>query len=68
MITADEGVRGGKHIPLKRNVDAALEQRDVATVIVVTRTGADVPMKPGRDIAYSRRPRPPRHRPANRRS
>jgi acetyl-CoA synthetase len=53
VITADEGVRGGKHIPLKRNVDAALAQRDVATVIVVTRTGGDVPMKPGRDISYS---------------
>jgi acetyl-CoA synthetase len=53
VITADEGVRGGKRIPLKRNVDTALEQRDVATVIVVTRTGADVPMKPGRDISYS---------------
>ena len=51
MITADEGVRGGKVIPLKRNVDAALEKRDVATVIVVTRTGADVPMKAGRDVA-----------------
>jgi acetyl-CoA synthetase len=53
VITADEGVRGGKTIPLKRNVDTALEQRDVPTVIVVTRTGADVPMKPGRDIRYS---------------
>jgi len=53
VITADEGVRGGKKIPLKRNVDTALDQRDVATVIVVTRTGADVPMKPGRDIRYS---------------
>jgi len=53
VITADEGVRGGKHIPLKRNVDAALEQRDVPTVIVVTRTGAAVPMKDGRDVAYS---------------
>ena len=53
VITADEGVRGGKVIPLKRNVDAALEQRDVATVIVVTRTGADVPMKEGRDVRYS---------------
>ena len=53
VITADEGVRGGKTIPLKRNVDTALEHRDVATVIVVTRTGADVPMKPGRDIRYS---------------
>ena len=53
VITADEGVRGGKVIPLKRNVDAALEHRDVATVIVVTRTGADVPMKEGRDVSYS---------------
>src|SRR5689334_17968147 len=43
VITADEGVRGGKRIPLKANVDTALEQRDVPTVIVVTRTGADVP-------------------------
>ena len=53
VITADEGVRGGKIIPLKRNVDAALEKRDVATVIVVTRTGADVPMNEGRDVRYS---------------
>src|SRR3954468_19146053 len=53
VITADEGVRGGKPIPLKRNVDTALEQRDVPTVIVVTRTGADVPMKDGRDISYA---------------
>ena len=53
VITADEGVRGGKVIPLKRNVDHALEHRDVATVIVVTRTGADVPMKEGRDVRYS---------------
>ncbi|MGZ2410677.1 acetyl-CoA synthetase [Sphingomonas sp. F9_3S_D5_B_2] len=53
VITADEGVRGGKPIPLKRNVDAALEQRDVATVIVVTRTGAHVSMKDGRDVRYS---------------
>ncbi|NUT01039.1 MAG: acetate--CoA ligase [Sphingomonas sp.] len=53
IITADEGVRGGKVIPLKRNVDAALEQRDVPTVIVVTRTGSEVPMKEGRDVRYS---------------
>ncbi|MDQ3245655.1 MAG: acetate--CoA ligase [Pseudomonadota bacterium] len=52
VITADEGVRGGKVIPLKRNVDAALEQRDVPTVIVVARTGAEVPMKEGRDVPY----------------
>ena len=53
VITADEGVRGSKYIPLKRNVDTALEERDVPTVIVVRRTGADVPMKHGRDIFYS---------------
>jgi acetyl-CoA synthetase len=53
VITADEGVRGGKRIPLKRNVDEALQPRDVRTVIVVTRTGAEVPMKDGRDISYS---------------
>src|SRR5690349_15279634 len=54
VITADEGVRGGKTIPLKRNVDEALAERDVATVIVVSRTGAEVPMKEGRDLRYSR--------------
>jgi acetyl-CoA synthetase len=53
VITADEGLRGGKKIPLKRNVDTTLEQRDVPTVIVVTRTGTDVPMKEGRDVRYS---------------
>ena len=52
VITADEGVRGGKTIPLKRNVDSALERRDVATVIVVTRTGSDVPMRDGRDSLF----------------
>src|SRR3954468_12556628 len=53
VITADEGVRGGKPIPLKRNVDTALHERDVPTVIVVARTGGDVPMKDGRDISFS---------------
>jgi acetyl-CoA synthetase len=53
VITADEGVRGGKRIPLKRNVDTALETRDVPTVIVITRTGAEVSMKEGRDISYA---------------
>ena len=53
VITADEGVRGGKRIPLKRNVDTALQPRDIPTVIVVTRTGADVPMKQDRDVSYS---------------
>jgi acetyl-CoA synthetase len=53
VITADEGVRGGRRIPLKRNVDEALAARGVRTVIVVTRTGADVPMTDRRDINYS---------------
>ena len=53
IITADEGVRGGKTIPLKANVDKALEQcPDVTSVITITRTGADVAMKDGRDVVY----------------
>ncbi len=53
VVTADEGSRGGKRIPLKANVDAALAQcTSVKTVLVVERTGADVPMLAGRDVAY----------------
>jgi acetyl-CoA synthetase len=53
VITADEGLRGGKTIPLKANVDKALEScPSVKTVLVVTRTGADVSMKSGRDFVY----------------
>ena len=53
IITADEGIRGGKTIPLKANTDAALAQcPDVATVIVVTRTGNEVAMQDGRDVVY----------------
>jgi acetyl-CoA synthetase len=53
VVTADEGVRGGKTVPLKANVDAALTRvSGVDTVIVVTRTGADVAMQPGRDVRY----------------
>jgi acetyl-CoA synthetase len=53
VITADEGVRGGKIIPLKRNVDEALTHVEgVSSVVVVTRTGAAVPMSDGRDIVY----------------
>ncbi len=53
VVTADEGVRGGKIIPLKANVDAACEQASgVSRVIVVTRTGAGVPMQAGRDVIY----------------
>ncbi len=53
VITADEGLRGGRIVPLKRNVDAALEQcPDVERVIVVRRTGGEVPMMPGRDVMF----------------
>ncbi len=53
VVTADEGLRGGRKVPLKSNVDDALEKVDgVASVIVVTRTGADVDMLPGRDFRY----------------
>ena len=53
VITADEGVRGGKTVPLKRNVDAALAQVDcVDSVIVVKRTGCDTDWVDGRDVWY----------------
>jgi acetyl-CoA synthetase len=53
VITADEGLRGGKVVPLKANVDKALEQcPDVDCVLVVRRTGANVAMQAGRDFAY----------------
>jgi acetyl-CoA synthetase len=55
VVTADEGVRGGKRIPLKANVDAALERpgtNSVETVVVVRRTGAAVPMQSPRDRYY----------------
>ena len=53
VITADEGVRGGRAVPLKANVDAALTHTpDVKTVLVVTRTGAQVSRVEGRDFAY----------------
>ena len=53
VVTADEGLRGGRTVPLKANVDKALEQcPDVDCVLVVRRTGADVAMRPGRDFPY----------------
>jgi len=53
VITADEGLRGGKTIPLKANVDEALTHcTGVKSVIVVRRTGGKVAMTPGRDHWY----------------
>ncbi|MDQ3797787.1 MAG: acetate--CoA ligase [Pseudomonadota bacterium] len=53
VITADEGVRGGKKIPLKKNTDKALKAcPNVHTVIVVKRTGGDIEWTEGRDRWY----------------
>ena len=56
IITADEGLRGGKTVPLKKNTDTALEKSTLAKseagvkVLVVRRTGNPVPMTAGRDL------------------
>ncbi|RON17884.1 acetate--CoA ligase [Pseudomonas frederiksbergensis] len=53
VITADEGVRGGKFVPLKQNVDTALQScPDVSTVIVIERTQGKVNWVDDRDIWY----------------
>ncbi|HSG66240.1 MAG TPA: acetate--CoA ligase [Gammaproteobacteria bacterium] len=55
VITADEGLRGGKKIPLKANVDAAiakLSREHVDTVVVVQRTGGKIDWVDGRDHCY----------------
>ncbi len=53
VITSDEGLRGGKSIPLKDNVDKALEQcPDVKNCVVVKRTGADIGWVDNRDVWY----------------
>ncbi len=53
VITADEGFRGGRKVPLKANVDAAIGKvGGVDHVIVVKRTGAAVDMQPSRDVYY----------------
>ncbi|MFA5683977.1 MAG: acetate--CoA ligase [Lysobacteraceae bacterium] len=55
VVTADQSVRGGKRVPLKVNVDAALKNPGTAcveTVVVVRRTGGDVPMQAPRDRWY----------------
>jgi len=55
VITADEGLRGGKRVALKANVDAALERPGagiVETVLIVSHTNADIPIVAGRDVRY----------------
>jgi acetyl-CoA synthetase len=55
VITADEGLRGGRKVPLKANVDAAIQRLpadSVDHVIVVRRTGGAVEMDPVRDVYY----------------
>ena len=52
VITADESLRGGKAVPLKKTVDAALAacEHNVQTVVVYKRSGAEAPMQRGRDV------------------
>jgi acetyl-CoA synthetase len=53
VITADEGVRGGKAVPLKENTEAALANcPNVHTVVTVKRTGSDVAWQADRDVWY----------------
>jgi acetyl-CoA synthetase len=53
VITADEGVRGGRPIPLKENTDKALANAPMCkTVVVVKRTGSPIDMQTGRDHWY----------------
>ncbi len=53
LITADEGPRGGKPVPLKKNADEALKLcPNVHTVVVVRRTGGKIDWKEGRDVWY----------------
>jgi acetyl-CoA synthetase len=53
VVTADEGLRGGRRVPLKANADAAAAHAGgVDTIIVVRRTGTAVPMQAGRDVFY----------------
>ena len=53
IITADEGLRGGKKVPLKSNVDEALKScSDVENTLVIKRTGGDIPWNETRDVWY----------------
>ena len=51
VVTANEGLRGGRTIPLKKTVDEAVEGLEfVRTVLVARRTDTEVPMRDGRDV------------------
>jgi acetyl-CoA synthetase len=53
LITSDESVRGGRHVPLKKNADTALKDcPNVTTVLVVRRTGGPIAWTEGRDVWY----------------
>jgi acetyl-CoA synthetase len=55
VITADEGLRAGKHVPLKKNVDEAIElcpEEQVNNVIVLAHTGGNIERQVGRDVDY----------------
>jgi len=53
LITSDESVRGGRHVPLKKNADTALNEcPNVRTVLVVKRTGGNIAWSEGRDVWY----------------
>ena len=53
VITADQGIRGGRFVPLKENTEEALaECPNVHTVLTVRRTGGEIPWREGRDVWY----------------
>ncbi|MFK7791751.1 MAG: acetate--CoA ligase, partial [Devosiaceae bacterium] len=52
VVTADEGLRGSRKVPLKANVDKAAEAAPVDAIVVVKRTGGDINMQAGRDVWY----------------
>jgi len=52
IVTSDQGLRGSKRVPLKANVDAALEKVSAKAVLVVRHTGGDIAMTEGRDFWY----------------